>query len=487
MAPAVSVREKHEAEIMAEFVERWLGNPAMRGTLRFLTKRCPQDGWRAERALEAYANGHARGLCFECKVGSYIMNRFLEMIIAKMKIPKSEAMLQLKDSMWRKGFASVLKGLAEYGPVKPFISYAPFLVVWNITKTCNLRCRHCYEVADKPAPDELTTEEALDAVDKMADAGIAYIAISGGEPLMRHDIFRIAERIKQRGMGFSVATNGTLLTPEKVKKLKELDCLFIQISLDGATPESHNWFRGRDSFERTIEGIRNAVNNGMITGVSTTVTQHNYKEIPEIIYLAENLGVDIFVPTGRGKDIVNLDLSPEQREDLLRMMATQNKHLKIKLLSTAPQYGRVCAETEAATLAMTHFDYFSSESDGSLRFLADFIGGCGAARLYCGMEPNGDIKPCVFIPIKLGNIKKDDFLHIWHNSLPLIKMRERDQFKGNCGMCEHRNICGGCRARAYGYFNDVQAPDPGCINNSRLFQKIKIPVKQKLHNVRRKA
>jgi radical SAM protein with 4Fe4S-binding SPASM domain len=105
----------------------------------------------------------------------------------------------------------------------------------------------------------------------------------------------------------------------------------------------------------------------------------------------------------------------------------------------------------------------------SIRFLADFIGGCGAARLYAALEPNGDIEPCVFIPIRLGSIKTDDFIEIWHNNEILKKMRDRKSFKGNCGVCEYRSVCGGCRARAFSYFGDVQACDPGCVKNAGKF------------------
>ncbi len=469
--------EKNEARLMAEFIEKWLGNSLIRKILGFLTKRCPKDGRRAEIALEMYATGKKRKLCLSCRFSAFLISKFLDSIIKRLDTSKEDVKTQLNDPMWRKGLSSVLEGIAKYGPTKPFTAYAPFLVVWNFTKACNLHCRHCYEVADKPAADELTTAEALDAVDKMAQAGVAYIAISGGEPFVRKDLFQIVERIRHHGMGFSIATNGTLLTKENVEKLKQYNCLFVQVSLDGATPESHNWFRGQNMFEKTIEGIKNAVDAGLSVGIATTVTNHNYNEVQDIINLAEKLGVGTFmhynfVPTGRGKDIIKLDITPEQREEMLKMMAKQTGR-KIRVLSTAPQFARVCVQNEAMSFPMTHFDYTSGEYSKSIKFLADFVGGCGTGRLYCALEPNGDIIPCVFIPIKLGNIKNDDFLKIWHESDVFNKIRKRDEFGGSCGSCDYRNICGGCRARAYAYFDDIQGPDPGCINNKELFDEIK--------------
>jgi radical SAM protein with 4Fe4S-binding SPASM domain len=425
------------------------------------------------------SNGNTKNnFCTSCKVSSFIVKKILDSIIARTHVERDRVRENLSDSMWRKGLASVLEGIAAYGPKKPFTSYAPFLIVWNITKACNLKCKHCYEFAAKHAPDELTHKQALDAVDKMAEAGLAYIAISGGEPLVRKDLFDVAKRIRDNGMAFSIATNATLMTKENAKKLKEHGCLFAQVSVDGSNPESHNWFRGVKMFEKTIQGIKNAVAEDISVGISTTVTNHNYHEIPDIINLAEKLGAGTFmyynfIPTGRGKDIVNLDLTPDQRELLLKSMAKQTKKRKMRLLSTAPQYGRVCVENEAATLAMTHFDYSSPEILESVRFLAEFIGGCGTGRLYCALEPNGDITPCVFIPIKLGNIKEDSLLDVWHNSDAFIKIRDREHFKGNCGVCKYKNVCGGCRARAYAYFNDLQGPDPGCINNRKYFEGIR--------------
>lgn len=474
--------ENHEAQVMADFIERWLGNPLAKRALKGLTKRCPRDGRRAERILESYASDKPVRLCSSCRTYSMFVNKLLDNIIKRTRVDESIIKEHMGNSMWRKGLASVLEGIAEFGPQKPFTAYSPFLVVWNITRACNLRCRHCYEVAAKPGPDELDTRGALKAVDDMAEAGLAYIAISGGEPLFRKDIFQIAERIKERGMAFSIATNGTLLNRERARRLRELDCLFVQVSLDGSNPESHNWFRGRDSFERTVIGIKNAVAEGLSVGISTTVTQHNYKEVPDVIDLAEKLGASTFmhynfIPTGRGKEIMRLELEPEQREDLLIRMARQAGKRKIRVLSTAPQYARVCVENEAATIAMTHFDYTTPETSSSLQFLAEFVGGCGSGRLYCALEPNGDIEPCVFIPIKLGNIKKDDLLEVWLNSTVLKRIRRRERFGGNCGVCEYRNMCGGCRARAYSYFGDVQGPDPGCVRNRKEFEKLKKSVK----------
>lgn len=466
---------KSQAEVMAGMIEKWLGNPLSRGVLRFCTTR-DKCGRRADVALRKYIGQNPK-MCFKCKIAYFIISSIINNVTASAEFREKDVKENLKDFMFRKGLASVLEGLAEFGPVKPFTSYSPFLIVWNYTNACNLRCKHCYQRAEKPAPDELTTKEVMKVIDRMGEIGITYIALSGGEPFVRKDVFKAAERMRENEIAFSIATNGTLLTKENVKKLEEKECRYIQISLDGATARTHDWLRGKGNFDKTIKGIKNAVRSDITIGIATTVTSKNIKEVPKIIDLAEKLGVSIwmhynFIPTGRGEEIVKLDITPEEREELLKYLAKRTKKSKLNLLSTAPQYGRVSIQ-HSGVGSLSHFDIFSQKEGSRITFLAEFIGGCGEGRLYFALQPNGDITPCVFMPdAKLGNIRKDDLDDVWKNSEILRKARDRTKFKEHCGICEFRNICGGCRARALGYFGDVTACDPGCINNKNEWEKI---------------
>ncbi|KXA90944.1 hypothetical protein AKJ57_03075 [candidate division MSBL1 archaeon SCGC-AAA259A05] len=458
---------------MAELIESWLGNPLFRRVLGLFTKRSAGER-RFEKILRHYA-GEEVDFGLGDRVSHLLVERILDSVVQGAGLEPNEARENLKQGYWRKGLASVFEGITWRGPQKPFTSYCPFLVVWNFTNACNLNCKHCYQKADRPTPDELTTEEALDAVDEMADAGLAYIAMSGGEPLMRDDFFEVVEKIGERDMGFSLATNGTMLSEERVEKLEKNDCLYAQISVDGRR-DTHNDLRGADSFERTIDGVRNAVDSDLTVGIAMTVTGDNLSDVDWVIDKTEEVGADIFmhynfIPAGRGKDNIELDISPEEREGLLKKLAKASEDRDIDLLSTSPQYGRVCAEGGLATTSLTHFDTVGQEEGMGERveFLAEFVGGCGTGRLYWALQPNGDLTPCVFLPKKLGNIREDDFLETWRNHPFLEKIREREGFKGNCGSCEHRNICGGCRARAYGYFDDILAPDPGCLKNEEYW------------------
>ena len=227
----------------------------------------------------------------------------------------------------------------------------------------------------------------------------------------------------------------------------------------------------RSAFERTPQGIQKCIAEGIFTYIATTVTKFNFHEISKIIELAKRLKVRRFIAfnfisTGRGVDTAELDLTPEQREQLLKQLFHENSVGDIEVLSTAPQYARVSLESSGGVkVAPTHF--YLGEASWGLKVLAEFIGGCGAGRLYCALQPNGDVSPCVFMPnLRIGNLRKESFMDIWRHSRVLSNLRDRSSLRGNCGKCEYRFICGGCRARALAYFNDILAQDPGCIRNT---------------------
>ena len=467
-------------------VERWLGNPASKAVLRFVCGRSKFGGNRLDIALRRYV-GEDTPCDVRDRFASFVVKLIVERGSNIFGYSGENLKKNLSDPVIRRGMVNVLEGIARYGARRPFTSVAPFLVVWNYTKLCNLRCEHCYENAGpKAAEDELTTEEAKRVIDEFEEAGVVAIAFSGGEPLLRKDIFEVAGYAKRKGFFTSVATNGTMITREFARKMKGVFD-YAEISLDGFE-EVHDRFRGvPGSWRRTCEGIKNCVAEGVDTCVAVTATHYNLQEVPKLVdFVEQELGakrviVFNYVPVGRGKDIVDQDLSPQERQELLKYLYSKmtGSSCKIICYSTAPQYSVVSLESVRGG----HADYgvvathFTNEAAmralrGRTESLADFLGGCGAGRLYCGLEPNGDIIPCVFMPIKLGNIRKDRLRDIWHSSELLWKLRDREALK-SCGACEYRYVCGGCRARAYGYYGDVQAPDPGCIHNLRYWQELK--------------
>lgn len=226
--------------------------------------------------------------------------------------------------------------------------------------------------------------------------------------------------------------------------------------------------------------------------VATTVTKNNIDEIPEMIDFARDLGVNWlmlynFIPTGKGYEIMDMDLSPDERLNLLKKAYSQNKGSEMQILSTTPQYAAVAELMLSKDSAMipTHF-YNPEYNNPSIMKLAEFIGGCGAGRFYMSIEPNGDMYPCVFFPhnedVKLGNLLKDDFKGIWSDNNVLNQLRNKNILKGHCSDCESQNICGGCRARAYNYFDDILAPDPGCINNKNEWNELKNKISSRTKN-----
>jgi len=471
-------------DTIIEYVQRWLDNPVAKAMLRLVCGRSKHGGNRLDIALRKYAGENV-----ECDVHDALAAMVVKFVLDHganaFGYSNSNLKENLSDPMIRRGMVNVLEGIARYGARRPFTSVAPFLVVWNYTKACNLKCAHCYENAGpKAMEDELTSEEAKRVIDEFEDTGVVAIAFSGGEPLIRKDIFDVAGYARNRGFYTSIATNGTLITRDLAKKMKEVFG-YVEISLDGFEA-AHDKFRGiPGAWKLTCEGIKNCVAEGIDTCVALTATRYNLHEIPKLVDFAEKeLGVKRviifnYVPTGRGKDIIDQDLNPEERQELLKYLYNRmiSNNCRLICYSTAPQYSTISWEYafggESAPVVATHFTNRGAIQalQGRTKSLAEFLGGCGAGRLYCGLEPNGDITPCVFMPIKLGNIRKNRLREIWHSSELLWKLRNRDALE-SCGQCEYKYICGGCRARAYGYYGDVQAPDPGCIHNIRYWEQL---------------
>jgi len=291
--------------------------------------------------------------------------------------------------------------------------------------------------------------------------------------LMRKDFFEVARHAVDAGLYVSLATNGTLLNKENVRKLKQIGLHYVEVSLDGANAETHDFFRGKiGAFDQTIQGLKICLKEDICTCIAVTGTKNNLTEIPSVLEMAENMGIDRFtlfnfVPVGRGKDIVAADLSPQEREELLIFL---NKKLsedhKIAILSTTPQLARVALQSQSPTkddiiMPLAHMQ--ATKISKRAKALADFIGGCGAGRFYCAISPEGNVQPCVFLPLVVGNLKTEQLEDIWFNSPVFKDLRDREKLKGRCGNCEFKFVCGGCRARAFTYHNDYLMSDPGCI------------------------
>ncbi len=461
------------------------GNRISRSILKSATKtvRCFENDLIKEAPLVYFtlaqlADLEVSGCPITSRFVSWFIRGLVKIGVKALKGDMDELKSALKDPAMRRAIGVVLKGLALYGVTVPQKMPAPFLIVWNFTNMCNLRCLHCYQRADKPTPDELTLEEKLKVVDQLDRAGVAMIALSGGEATIHPHYKTILREIAKRGIYASVATNGWVYANmERLEEDVKLGLRYVEVSLDSANPKKHDHFRGvPGAWERAVKALENAVKLGVNHGMAVTLTKLNYNEIEDILDLAESIGVKRviffnFVPVGRGEDNIWLDLSPDEREEALRTMYKEMRKRKgLQIVSTAPQYGRVVLQLSGGEeVAPTHF--YVGE-DRIVRAVAEYVGGCGAGRIYAGIQPNGDLIPCVFLPIKVGNLREKDFSDLWENS-PLFKdLRDREKLKGICGKCPYKYICGGCRARAYAYFRDPLAPDPGCILAKKEWEKL---------------
>jgi radical SAM protein with 4Fe4S-binding SPASM domain len=470
-------------------------NPLSKFILNRTFDYCEKDkGNRLEVGLELLF-GKRENACIRCRTLSKVLSFIIKRGVKSFGTTEKELEQLMSDPYWIRGLSSVIKGIGTFGVRKPFIPGAPFQVVWNITNACNLKCAHCYEDAGKRNANELTNQEIINGLEIISKAGVTSIAFSGGEPTSNPHITDYIKLTTELGMYPAMATNGYMISKmSRLNKFKDAGLEFVQISIDGLNPETHDSFRGVEgSWEKAIKAVENSVEADFFVEVATTVTTHNIDEIPDMIKFLRDLGahwfmIYNFIPTGNGTNISEMDISPKKRSDLLKTAYNENMNGDMQILSTAPQYAPVAESLQSnSSVIPTHF-YNPQYDNPQIMQIAEFVGGCGAGRFYMGIEPNGDLYPCVFFPrneeLKLGNLVDDDFEKIWKENNLLTNLRNKELLQDNCGSCESRNICGGCRARAYTYFNDVQAPDPGCIKNEAKWIELKnkLPNFQESHN-----
>jgi len=466
-------RLKANAEPTHHVLEDILGRPLVRRVLGLMTRTDSTGRCFFERLCENYRN---TGL----SARERLKWRLPELLIdCALKRANLDAELMTRKLFHHRPTVRALaltgKSIAHYGLSAPQRFAAPLMVVWNMTQACNLLCSHCYQVATpKPAPDELTLEEKLWAIDQMGAMGVPFLAIAGGEPLVSKDLWYVLERARLRGIHTSLATNGTLLTRDNVARLIAAGVKYVEVSIDSVVPKEHDDFRGRSgAWARSIQGIRNSVAGGMRTGLATCFTRQNVETVDEAIELAIALGCRTFshfnfIPVGRGRHMADADMTPGQREWLLRKLVAHLQEGRISIISTAPQFGRSCV-AYAPPDGIFATGHAGTGRGAQTIVLSRYVGGCGAGRCYCAIQPNGDITPCVYIPtLKVGSLRQQSLAEIWECHLFRVLSDRRDR-RDHCSACTDRSYCGGCRARAFAYLDDIRAGDPGCRHNKDLW------------------
>jgi radical SAM protein with 4Fe4S-binding SPASM domain len=277
-------------------------------------------------------------------------------------------------------------------------------------------------------------------------------------------------------MHLTVATNGTTMTPERASRLREAGLRYVEISLDSVDPARHDAFRGQPGlWEKTVAGARNVVaTEGLRLGIAMCVHQGNIHEVRDMLRFAEeDLGASCFahfnfIPVGRGLEMVEGDITPDQREELLAILNEKMQAGGMGVISTAPQLGRVCLAGAALEDGRTSCSHAGAGSGVKARVVAKYLGGCGAGRTYVCIEPAGDVTPCVYMPHRvMGNLRSRRLEDIFRQSVFWDILNDRDHRLHHCEVCAFKQYCGGCRARADAYFGHLHAGDPGCVFNRR--------------------
>lgn len=388
------------------------------------------------------------------------------------------------------------------------------LVFWEVTKGCNLRCIHCRATATElSSPTDLPTRTALNIIDQIAAAANPILVLSGGEPLYRSDIFQLARYGTDKGLRVALATNGTLVTKDVARMIVDSGVRRVSISLDGADALTHDSFRGiPGAFEAAVRGLQNLKALGMSVQINMTIARHNAHQLPDVLQLARNLGADalhtfLLVPVGCGVDIAAEQMvPPEEYERMLNWFYDQSLVGGIELKATcAPHYFRVARQRRAAdrraaeqlaSIAPVQTPKLPDRSSigptdmtmpGStgIALKPEGIGqpvghpgghptdlnavtkGCLAGTGVCFISHEGEVYPCGYLPVIAGDLRKQTFADIWENSTVFHELRDTSGLKGKCGCCEFRNVCMGCRARAYAATGDFMDEEPFCVYQPR--------------------
>ncbi len=341
------------------------------------------------------------------------------------------------------------------------MNYLPRLIAWEVTRSCLLNCIHCRAAARYgPYEGELTTEECCRFLDDVKSFSDPIMILTGGEPMMRTDIYDIAAYGSQLGLRMVMAPCGLLVTEEHAKKIKRSGIMRVSLSLDGLTAESHNAFRRVEgAFEGVMQAIENLKKAGVEFQINTTVTKHNVGDLPQLLEMIVKLGAVAYhpfllVPTGRGKALADMEVSPADYEKTLKWFYDMRDKVPIQFKPTcAPHYYRIFRQEEqrkgkTVTPASHGLDAMTK--------------GCMGGQSFAFVSHVGKVQICGFLEEEAGDIKSEPFSKIWNTSQLFREMRDLDRYHGKCGICEYRRICGGCRARAFAVSGDYLAAEPFC-------------------------
>ena len=336
-------------------------------------------------------------------------------------------------------------------------THLPHVVAWNLTKRCNLACAHCYISAGSwhAAAGELDTATCGRILDELLAVNSSPLLIlSGGEPLLRDDLETLAERGSKSGATVVVGTNGTRLTEDRIRSLKNAGVKGVAVSIDSLSAQYHDRFRhGEGSLQQTLDAIERLGQNRLDFIVQTTVTRGNRAELPALAEWAAERGAVAFnvyflVPTGRGEQMRGME--PEENEAVLRDLVALERSYR----------GRMMVRSKCQPQIMRHVLAGATDGDPDSPLL-NYETRCPCGTQYCRITPEGKVTPCPYTPTVAGDLTTTSFGDIWDGS-PVFASIRTGVLGGKCGRCEYRGVCGGCRARAFAEGGDLMGADESC-------------------------
>jgi radical SAM protein with 4Fe4S-binding SPASM domain len=364
------------------------------------------------------------------------------------------------------------------------------LLFWETTTGCNLACIHCrrLEVSRQLSKLDLSTEQARQFISTLPETGRPILVFSGGEPLMRPDLFELAEFATGLGLPIALATNGTIMNDELAARVRDVGFRRVSISFDGSDAPTHDQFRGQGAFASAVAGFKALRNAGLSMQINTTVAKHNVRKLDETYRLALDLGADalhifMLVPVGCGMELdPNIMLSADEYEAALNWIYDRSLEGKIHLKATcAPHYFRVMRQrarqdgrpmpqfahphrnmAHPAQPGRSGPPHGHGAHPGANADMTAMTKGCLAGQAVCFVSHTGEVFPCGYLPVSSGNVVRTPFPQIWRQSTIFADLRDDSKLEGKCGVCEYSKVCMGCRARAYGFTGDYLAEEPNC-------------------------
>lgn len=357
----------------------------------------------------------------------------------------------------------------------------PFIVIWEVTRACALKCLHCRAEAQyKADPRQLTFEEGKHLLEQIAQFDQPLLVFTGGDPLERPDLFDLAQYAISLGLSVSMTPSATpKVTKEAMRKAKEIGLSRWAFSLDGSTAAIHDAFRGvRGSFDLTMRAIDYLRELEMPLQINTTVTRYNLKDLDNIVSLLVEKRVVLWslfflVPTGRAqvKDMI----SAKETEEVFAWAYRKNKEVPFQIKTTEAHHYRrfYLQELEKERGDASYEDYIAQKEGGIQDLLGRAPQGVRDGNGFVFISHIGDVYPSGFLPVKAGNVRERSLVEIYRESPIFKSLRDPSGFKGKCGVCEYNRICGGSRARAYALTGDYLASEPTCIYIPRAMRKVR--------------